>query len=259
MASRGPDGAMRLLWHLRLRPHLVSLGALSTILMLAFPTFVQQSVPVNGRRVEFHAETSTSIKRASQVTTSSVQLFGPNAESSDSAAVFKALMTEYMNPANITGACATESCTWEPYTTFSICAITEDISEDLRPGKNVTGNLSSPPRILDHDQASSFHPGTTLYTYTQSAGGLYSDLYDDHGSLPVDGTPAPLPNYPNLYMVFYDPYKEDDQGMSRSFNGQDMARWTAFRATFHPCIQVFSTTYETAWRSSITPLSEVLQ
>jgi hypothetical protein len=111
MASRGPDGAMGLLWHLRLRPHLVSLEALITILMLAFPTFVQQSVAVNGRRVEFHAETSTFIKRASQVTTSSVQSFGRNAESSDSVAVFKALMTEYMNPANITGACVTGSCT----------------------------------------------------------------------------------------------------------------------------------------------------
>jgi hypothetical protein len=44
LASRGPDGSMRLLWHFSWRQRLVSLGALATILMLVFPTFVQQSI-----------------------------------------------------------------------------------------------------------------------------------------------------------------------------------------------------------------------
>lgn len=44
LASRGPDGSIRLLYYLSWRQRLVSLGALATVLMLVFPTFVQQSI-----------------------------------------------------------------------------------------------------------------------------------------------------------------------------------------------------------------------
>ena len=44
MASRGPDGSVRLLFHFSWRQRLVSLGALATVLMLVFPTFVQQAI-----------------------------------------------------------------------------------------------------------------------------------------------------------------------------------------------------------------------
>lgn len=53
LASRGPDGSIRLLFHLSWRQRLVSLGALATVLMLLFPTFVQQSVRVSEEAVEY--------------------------------------------------------------------------------------------------------------------------------------------------------------------------------------------------------------
>ena len=64
LASRGPDGSLRLLWHLRLRPCLVSLGALSMLLMLAFPTFVQQSLSINLRQIPVLDHGASYVKRA---------------------------------------------------------------------------------------------------------------------------------------------------------------------------------------------------
>jgi hypothetical protein len=62
-ASRGPEGALRLLFQLTARPQLVSLGALATILLLAFPTFMQQSVKVDLRQTS-HVTEQASINRA---------------------------------------------------------------------------------------------------------------------------------------------------------------------------------------------------
>ncbi|KAG9192837.1 hypothetical protein G6011_11571 [Alternaria panax] len=254
LASRGPDGALRLLWHLRLRPHLVSLGALSTIMMLAFPTFVQQSVAVNTRRAKFHTDSQTYVKRAGQVSVSNLESFSFNEDISNSVAMFQALVTEYINPANVTGHCATDICTWEPYTTLSICVTTEDISESLVHGDAISGDLASPPRLVGHDHAFSIEPGTTLYTYTQSVGDLY-----DHWPLPVDDIPTSLPDYPNLYLIFYDPCKKDVQDEQRPFDAQDITRWTAFRATFRPCVQIYNTTYASSWQSATMTSPESLQ
>jgi hypothetical protein len=247
LASRGPDGALRLLWHLKLRPNLVSLGALSTIMMLAFPTFVQQSVAVNTRLVESHAGSPTYVKRAGRVSVTGLQSFNFDDDTSNSVAMFQALVTEYINPANVTGHCTTDFCTWEPYTTLSMCVTTDDISESLKTGNTVKDNATLPPIPLGHDHPSSVEPGTTLYTYTQSVGYLY-----EHWPLPAlpdNDTPISLPNYPNLYMAFYDPCKQVVQGEQRPFDAQDITRWTAFRAAFRPCVQVFDTTYESSWRS----------
>lgn len=255
LASRGPDGALRLLWHLRLRPHLVSLGALSTILMLAFPTFVQQSVAVvNTGRVESHRDSPTYVKRAGRISATSLQSFSFDDDISNSIAMFQALVTEYINPANVTGHCATDFCTWEPYTTLSICVTAEDISDSLESGNTVKDNERLPPIPLGHDHPSSVEPGTTLYTYTQSAGDLY-----DHWPLPVDDTSTSLPEFPNLYLVFYDPCKQDVQGGQRSFDAQEITRWTALRAAFRPCVQIYNTTYESAWRTTTKASPESLQ
>ncbi|KAH0548667.1 hypothetical protein GP486_007789, partial [Trichoglossum hirsutum] len=59
-ASRGPDGSIRLLWHLipwisncsrQRRFQMVYIGVFATILMLAFPAFVQQSVSIKLREI----------------------------------------------------------------------------------------------------------------------------------------------------------------------------------------------------------------
>lgn len=50
-ASRGPDGSMRLIWHLKGRQRLVTLGALATVLMLFFQTFTQQAVHIGPKQI----------------------------------------------------------------------------------------------------------------------------------------------------------------------------------------------------------------
>jgi hypothetical protein len=50
-SSRGAWGSLRLLWHTRCY-HLMSIGALITILALAFDTFSQQVITVDFRNVE---------------------------------------------------------------------------------------------------------------------------------------------------------------------------------------------------------------
>lgn len=76
LASRGPDGSLRLLWHLRLRPHLVSLGALSTLLMLAYPTFVQQSVSMTPRYITVPDAGQSYLHRATNLAESSLDYLG---------------------------------------------------------------------------------------------------------------------------------------------------------------------------------------
>lgn len=72
LATRGPDGCVRLLWHFAWRQRLVSIGAFSTILMLFFPTFVQQSVQEGEKNaVEFNSSFAL-IPRARNVADSSL-------------------------------------------------------------------------------------------------------------------------------------------------------------------------------------------
>jgi hypothetical protein len=77
-ASRGPDGSIRLLCYFSWRQRLVSIGALATILMLVFPTFVQQSVQEGDMDVVQYDTGSASMSRTINIedsTTGNVKLY----------------------------------------------------------------------------------------------------------------------------------------------------------------------------------------
>ena len=135
-ASRGPDGSMRLLYSLKFQPHLVSLGALSTILLLLFPTLVQQSVALKSRQVALPDNGQAYLQRVTVFNnTFKVCSSRGNLDYHDSAAIVRAFLDDFINPLNVTGSCPTNRCTWDNYTILAICARTEDITRELIQNK----------------------------------------------------------------------------------------------------------------------------
>lgn len=248
LASRGPDGSLRLLWHLKLRPHLATVGALCTLLMLAFSTFVQQSVAVNTRRFRVEDGNASYVHLATDMKALSVL---PTA-TRESAAVLQAMLTSYLNPANVTGHCSTDICTWDPYRTLSICATVEDATSQLIAGNMSTDNERLPPQIpgATANLSPELHSNTSMYTYverlTDSVG------YGDDGSLGPKDTPSTgLPDAATIYLIYYDYCKEADAGHSQFSQEGATEYWTAFKANFHICLQTFNTTFEGQWQASI--------
>jgi hypothetical protein len=257
-ASRGPDGAFRLLWHLRLRPHLVSFGALLVILMLAFSSFAQQSVAINTQRIKVPKDSSTHLKRAGQATYHSLRAFGSEKEAfrgpydaDESVAMVQALLSDHIDADNVTGECLTDFCSWKPYTTMSICATTEDISDTLLSMMAHHNGSIFLPNLLDQGLAeiSAVLPNTSLFTHIESL--LYYQFPDYEGDMNM------VP-FSNLSILFYDPCKAANSGMEGFARLHHLENWTAIRAAFRPCAQVFTSTYEKYWRTEIeTPNSEL--
>lgn len=148
LASRGPDGSLRLLWHLKLRPHLATLGALCTLLLLAFSTFVQQSVAVRSKRIAVNdPENASHIRLATDARTINLMR-----DRNDSFAIFQAMYSPYINPANVSGYCLSNFCTWDLYQTLSVCATVDGATHLLRPGNMSTDNTNLPPWICKQPQ-----------------------------------------------------------------------------------------------------------
>lgn len=246
LASRGPDGSLRLLWHLKLRPHLATLGALCTLLMLTFSTFVQQSVAVNTKRIIIndnnasYVQLATDIKLITKLPT----------ESRESAAILQAMLSSYLNPANVTGHCSTDICSWEPYKTLSVCATVQDATTYLIAGNMSSNGTRLPPQIAGATAGFSppLHSNTSLYAYverpTDSVG--YGD-----GS-PQDTPSSILPESAAIYLIYYDYCKEADAGHAQFSQKGNLEYWTALKANFYTCLQTFNTTFEGSWQASIT-------
>lgn len=262
LASRGPDGSLRLLWHLRLRPHLTTLGALSTLLMLAFPTFVQQSVAVNTRRFKAPDDGASYVQRAGDARYQ-LPSFGLEEHSGfdlgplpDSVAVVQAIFSSYINLANVTGFCSTGSCSWEPYATLSVRATTEDVTHRLTAG-NVTNNGTqlppyigkTTPGIVDYGYSPPVRSNTTFYSYIERP---KDDVgYPEDVSMYDNNTDIALPDFASIYLLYYDPCKEVD-AHNEDFNRTlDIQYWSAVKANFHACVQTVNVTFDGFWQANL--------
>ena len=266
LASRGPDGSLRLLWHLKLQPHLVSLGALSTLLMLAFPTFVQQSVAVTTQDIVVPDEGLTYLQRAT-MSRKYLNPFGipdytpapdytkvnsdPMGPQPETTAISQGILGTFVNPANISGNCTTGRCSWEPYQTLSICASTDDASASLVPGRLTKGGKSLPPTVQGPGNSSTYNETSTLYTYFDRPSIAPSDEILQNMT---NGTDTSIPNIIDIYIVYHDHCKEYDAGPEANDDLWNAKYWTAIKTTFRPCIQTFNTTFEAYWNTKMSNL-----
>lgn len=127
-ATRGPLGAISLLWHLRLRHPLSSVGALITLVILAVDPFTQQiihyydcSVPMAGLQATI-PRTNTKFPTKSEGNSTDVGF--------DSRAAINAGMTS--SNGLVSPTCLTGNCTFmKDYGTIAYCSSCTEVTEDL--------------------------------------------------------------------------------------------------------------------------------
>lgn len=161
-ATRGPLGAISLLWHLRLRHPLSSVGALITLVVLAVDPFTQQiinyydcSVPMAGLQATI-PRTNTKFPSTSGANSTDVE-FG-----------LRAAINAGMTSSNglVSPTCLTGNCTFmKEYGTIAYCSSCTDVTEDLTvQSRIVQSNFTN---ILDATINST--NGTTNQNFTGSA------------------------------------------------------------------------------------------
>lgn len=150
---------------------------------------------------------------------------------------------------NTTGVCSTNHCTWDPYTTLSICSITEDVTSSLMPANvSSNGTIVSPPWISGPGQTSPVFSNTTFYTYMERPMELTGYL---NGDYPQNNSDIIIPDIANLYMLFYDPCVETDEGVEAFTDILNIRNWKALKASFRPCLQTFSSTFDKFWTTDM--------
>ena len=148
-ATRGPLGALRLLWKLRLRHPLSSAGALIALVVLAIDPFAQQiihysdcSVPMEGFQASI-PRTNVYLPRVTQES---------NTTEGGSPGL-RAAINAGMTSANgiVSPVCITGNCTFlKEYGTVAYCSSCTDITEDLIvQSKIVTSSFTNVLEILD--------------------------------------------------------------------------------------------------------------
>jgi len=138
-ASRGPLGALKLLWQLGLRHPLSSCGALITILMLVIDPFAQQIIHYYGCSLAVQGQQAT-IPRTNFYVSGGTHIgagainIPPTLQSAINAGIFSP-------GGSVTPSCPTGNCTFMgQYSTVGYCGGCRDVTDDL---KFIFNNASS--------------------------------------------------------------------------------------------------------------------
>lgn len=273
LASRGPDGSARLLYHLAWRPHLVSLGALVTVLLLTFSSFVQQSVQINIKILNYDQSTKAQIPR---ITTLPTNIHGGYTDYSAyitrarpvdmqlSAAIKSGLLSPSVSLADVVGRCDTGRCTWEPYRTLALCSYTEDISPSILPNTTNPYADSGLLPIIDTFNSEGFSPpsipdlGPMFPTGMSSRNAFISKSSGVHlfpGTLyenknywyTSNNSNSNLPDIAQTYLLYYDPCEDIGEGITR-YNPYG---WKAFKGRLRMCIQTLQSEYNTTMKTEV--------
>ncbi|KAF5002015.1 hypothetical protein FDECE_10757 [Fusarium decemcellulare] len=174
-ASRGPWGSLRLLRSMTRRPHWISLGALTALLLLSYEPFLQAVITFEDRPVDLYSPKYTHVSktgrkpvigRTSRLDVGSwtplkstapppINFTGPDGKEwtifrtvfSDSvrrdigmaAAIWNGL-SPLVSQQNLWPAfdCASPNCSWSPFPSLAVCSECVDISRHVRKTSGVT-------------------------------------------------------------------------------------------------------------------------
>ncbi|XPS90735.1 hypothetical protein M3J09_000168 [Ascochyta lentis] len=261
LASRGPDGSMRLLWYFALKQNLASLGALATILLLAFPTFVQQAVQIGTTNFQNTGAEFASLPRATQYL-SDGDLGGSNNAFFDQARLDTWFRSDYMDvylksaveagllaadvtPDDVASHCGTEACSWEPYHTLAICSGVEDADhmlsfEDGAVPRVPLGGDDIPQGRKKIQPESTFRAESKFFAADRYEGSTDANYTKLVRSRPTpNNTETNLPDLAHVYLTYFDPCL----GTNNIAGRKDRKGWKAHKATFNLCIQTHNTSY----------------
>ncbi|KAL8914965.1 MAG: hypothetical protein Q9171_000592 [Xanthocarpia ochracea] len=170
-ASRGPLGAIQLLWHLKAK-YVASIGAIITILALGIDPIVQQTLSIGvGVR---NATIPATIGRAQSFlqwdiedysTEVGISTPGANEDFRDPrvllppthmvVAMFDGMFSEDLGTnssiSNIKLSCATGNCTFPPFQTLAVCSKCENVTDTLLSAQCHSlgaGGMRGPPYIM---------------------------------------------------------------------------------------------------------------
>ncbi|KAH7067186.1 hypothetical protein FB567DRAFT_541918 [Paraphoma chrysanthemicola] len=271
IASRGPDGSLRLLWHFAWKQRLASLGALSTILLLGFPAFVQQAVQIDVQNFPHAGGEYAQVQRATQYNASHQSTFyrddgmGRNSWFSVSgdvdlylkSALEAGLLASKVTPSNVTGLCARQTCSWDEYRTLAICSHVNDAEPMLVFPNNTTAPEFPPYVPLGREEFregvkspyqiakdSNFHVQARFFaadkTDAKDAGQAAARILQARPT--PNNTATGLADLAHIYISYYDPCLNVDGALTN----YDPAAWKAHRASFNLCIQTHNTSYNSS-------------
>lgn len=146
-ATRGPLGALGLLWQLRLRHPLSSAGALIALVVLAIDPFAQQIIDYSDCSVPT-ADLKATIPRTNVYLPRLMEGFNTT---EGGVLGLRAVINAAMTTANeiVSPVCLTGNCTFlKEYTTVAYCSSCTDVTEDLIVrGPSYPGNTNIPMNI----------------------------------------------------------------------------------------------------------------
>lgn len=209
---------------------LVSLGAISTIMLLAFPSFIQQAVNTKLSEYAINETGAAQVYRLKDFTnTSSLQddwdVF---------AAIDNGLISSHVYASNASVQCATDHCTWEPYTTLGMSVISEDVTNLLVTEPDMPALF--PFANHSWDRTRSFLIPLNETTFQIDTRWVFSEEYPT----PAAESEEKLPDLAQIYLSYYDPClnRKNDP------NWRDLKYWRGFRASFRLALLTLKSTYE---------------
>lgn len=237
LASRGPDGSVRLLYRLGWKPRLVSLGALATIMLLAFPSFIQQAVNTRPKTYPLAGNGMAQLQRLVEFTNTS----DVNDAWDLFAAMDNGLINDFIYASNATGHCPTEYCTWDPYTTLGVSVITEDITSMLVRQPDMPAIVPQTNHSFERTEI-----GDQGYL-NQSTFQLDTKWIFNHEYPTPENNNGRLPDLAHIYLSYYDPCLN----LEKSSDWRDLKYWRGFKASFKLSLFRLKSTYRQTMNTEI--------
>ncbi|OAL52965.1 hypothetical protein IQ07DRAFT_629469 [Pyrenochaeta sp. DS3sAY3a] len=230
LASRGPDGSMKLLYRMGLRPRLVSLGAIATIMLLAFPSFIQQAVNTQLSEYALSDTGAAHVYRLKDFTNTSNLQDGWDVF----AAIDNGLISSNVYASNASVQCVTDHCTWEPYTTLGMSVKTEDVTNLLVTEPDMPALFPFANHSWDRTRGYLIPLNET--TFQVDTKWIFSEEYPT----PAAESEEKLADLAQIYLSYYDPCLNTKSDP----NWRDLKYWRGFRASFRLALFTLKSTYE---------------
>ncbi|KAH7117632.1 hypothetical protein B0J11DRAFT_570868 [Dendryphion nanum] len=228
MASRGPEGSVKLL--LQLPPPLVTLGALVTILMLFLQIFIQQSSRIHIRNVPIENYAAI-LPCAHRSVNNWIRIITFTADQSGMIetdplminAVRSGITEKNKSLADVTGSCPTSNCHWPKHNSLAICTSFENVTVRL---EDVLSRKTMPYDYSTNNFTSTFGNGSVRVLIISLN---YDELRQPH--------PESLTKTASQMMIVAENYLFIDDVCDNEAGHEDQYGRTVIKATMGFCVQ----------------------
>lgn len=240
---------------------MASLGAISTLLLLAFPTFVQQAVQIGTKVFNHFGIDSASVPRATLYS----NIIGPGGSTNSfydqtnlgtwftvdgymdvylKAAIEAGLLIDSSaSHDDVPSYCGSERCSWLPYHTLAVCSRVDNVTDEL-----ISNDKYAPYIELGEDHTpTKDNKLQAIGTFKTRSKFFGADRYSDtdlnmtkvvRARATPNNSDTNLPDLAHVYLEYYDPCLGN-----ASQAGTVNEAWQAHRAVFKLCIQTHNVSY----------------